>query len=94
LLVESLGGTIDLEITGDSLMAENVFGLLEEPLRRQIQRYGIAEASEIQKLAIPDILKGKTFFLSLPLEQAKLWQLFFQYSISICRIKSQRSSKE
>ena len=47
-------------------MAENVFELLEEPLRRQIQRYGIAEASEIQKLAIPDILKGENVLLIAP----------------------------
>jgi len=47
-------------------MAENVFELLEEPLKQQIQRYGIAEASEIQKLAIPDILKGENVLLIAP----------------------------
>jgi ATP-dependent Lhr-like helicase len=70
-------------------MAENVFELLEEPLRRQIQRYGIAEASEIQKLAIPDILKGENVLLIAPTGTGKtlaailpIFNLYLSNSIS------------
>jgi len=47
-------------------MAENPFNLLQEHVRRQLERYGITEASEIQKLAIPPILSGKSVLLIAP----------------------------
>lgn len=47
-------------------MAESVFKLLQEPIRRQLDRQGIAEASEIQKLAIPAILGGQNVLLIAP----------------------------
>lgn len=47
-------------------MATNVFELLQEPIRRQVDRHGIVEASAIQELAIPAILKGHSVLLIAP----------------------------
>jgi len=47
-------------------MTESVFELLQEDVRRQVERQGIVEASEIQKLAIPPILKGENVLLIAP----------------------------
>ena len=47
-------------------MGESIFQLLQESVRRQIERQGIIEASGIQKLAIPPILKGHNVLLIAP----------------------------
>jgi len=47
-------------------MVEGAFDLLQGPVKRQLKRYGITEASEIQKLAFPLILSGKNVLLIAP----------------------------
>ncbi|MGQ9544045.1 MAG: DEAD/DEAH box helicase [Candidatus Bathyarchaeia archaeon] len=47
-------------------MSNNVFNLLQEPVRHQVERQGIVEASEIQRLSIPYILRGENVLLIAP----------------------------
>ncbi|MBS7649864.1 DEAD/DEAH box helicase [Candidatus Bathyarchaeota archaeon] len=47
-------------------MFSGVFELLQEPVRHQIERQGIVEASEIQRLSIPHILRGENVLLIAP----------------------------
>ncbi len=47
-------------------MADDAFALLQKPLQEQIARLEIAEASDIQRLAIPPILEGKNAVLIAP----------------------------
>ena len=47
-------------------MVDDAFSLLQKPLQEQIARLEIAEASDIQRLAIPPILEGKNAVLIAP----------------------------
>ena len=47
-------------------MHDDAFALLQKPLRAQVEKLDIAEASDIQKLAIPPILEGKNALLIAP----------------------------
>lgn len=47
-------------------MQEDAFALLQKPVREQITKLEIAEASDIQRLAIPPILDGKNALLIAP----------------------------
>ncbi|WP_455286403.1 DEAD/DEAH box helicase [[Eubacterium] cellulosolvens] len=47
-------------------MRDDAFDLLQKPLREQVAKLEIAEASDIQRLAIPPILDGKNALLIAP----------------------------
>jgi ATP-dependent Lhr-like helicase len=47
-------------------LSDDAFALLQKPLRAQVAKLEIAEASDIQKLAIPPILEGKNAVLIAP----------------------------
>ncbi len=47
-------------------MPDDPFALLQKPIREQVTRLEIAEASEIQRLAIPPILDGENVLLIAP----------------------------
>ena len=47
-------------------MPDDAFDLLQKPLREQVAKLDIAEASDIQRLAIPPILDGKNALLIAP----------------------------
>ena len=47
-------------------MADDAFVLLQKPLQEQVAKLEIAEASDIQRLAIPPILEGKNAVLIAP----------------------------
>ena len=49
----------------------NVFKLLKPEIRRCIEKLGIKEPTEIQRIAIPEILKGKNVILSSPVGSGK-----------------------
>jgi ATP-dependent Lhr-like helicase len=47
-------------------LPNDAFDLLQKPLREQVAKLKIAEASDIQRLAIPPILEGKNALLIAP----------------------------
>jgi len=47
-------------------LPDDAFALLQKPLREEVAKLEIAEASDIQKLAIPPILEGKNAVLIAP----------------------------
>jgi len=47
-------------------LPDDAFDLLQKPLREQVAKLDIAEASDIQRLAIPPILDGKNALLIAP----------------------------
>ncbi len=47
-------------------MRDDAFDLLQKPLQEQVAKLEIAEASDIQRLAIPPILEGKNALLIAP----------------------------
>jgi ATP-dependent Lhr-like helicase len=47
-------------------LQDDAFDLLQKPLQQQVSKLDIAEASDIQRLAIPPILKGKNALLIAP----------------------------
>ena len=49
-----------------SFLSDDAFALLQSPLQGQVAKLEIAEASDIQKLAIPPILEGKNAVLIAP----------------------------
>jgi ATP-dependent Lhr-like helicase len=49
-----------------SFLSDDAFALLQRPLQGQVAKLEIAEASDIQKLAIPPILEGKNAVLIAP----------------------------
>ena len=50
----------------EDYLLNEVFQILQRPIREQIQRQGITEASEIQKLSIQPILQKKNVLLIAP----------------------------
>jgi len=47
-------------------LSDDAFDVLQKPLREQVAKLEIAEASDIQRLAIPPILEGKNALLIAP----------------------------
>lgn len=47
-------------------MLENAFGQLHRPIRSHLERIGLEEPSDIQRIAIPPILQGKNVLVIAP----------------------------